>query len=174
MDTMDADVFYQDLISGKFVSMVKESVKEQVVECSKDLYNIIKPLTAQNKDIEQFWVIYFNARNCIMKISKLFSGTITEAAVYPREVMKAVLKAEATAVVFCHNHPSGNPKPTKEDYCITFKLITALQSIGVTVHDHVVIGDNGNYYSMADRGDMHRLMYRYKEMVNKKLEFNYN
>ena len=157
--------FYQDLISGKFATMVKENIKGQTVGSSRELYNIMKPLTAQKEDIEQFWVLYLDAQNHIIEISKAFSGSLTSTQVYPREIVKEVLSRQAAAVILCHNHPSGSPDPSPEDITITFQLLIALRSIGVTIHEHLIIGDGGKFCSMADQGNMARLRRKYDELT---------
>ena len=164
-DTKKSDKFYQDLRSGKFATMVKENIKGQAVENSKELFNIMKPLTAQKQDVEQFWVLYLDAQNHIIEISKMFTGSITSAGVYPREVVKKVLSAQAAAVILCHNHPSGDPGPSPEDLSLTFQLLIALSSIGVTIHEHLIVGDGGRFYSMADQGNMARLRVKYDDLT---------
>lgn len=165
MKAKKSDKFYKDLVSGKFAMMVKENVKGEKVANSKELYNVMKPLTAQKEDIEQFWVLYLDAQNHIIEISKMFSGSITSAQIYPREIVKEVLSRQAAAVILCHNHPSGSPDPSPEDISITFQLLIALRSIGVTIHEHLIIGDGGKFYSMADQGNMARLRTKYDELT---------
>jgi DNA repair protein RadC len=83
----------------------------------------------------------------------LASGTISTASVFPREIVKAVLKHKSTAVILAHSHPSGNPEPSKDDILITRKLRDALATVDVQVHDHLVLSGNKNEFtSMADRG----------------------
>ena len=84
---------------------------------------------------------------------ELFRGTIDGAAVYPREVLKRCLSANAAAVIFAHNHPSGIAEPSDADVSITRKLIDALALIDVRVLDHLIIGQ-GVQTSLAERGLM--------------------
>ena len=161
---MQKETFYQDLITGKFTSMVKETVKGQILSSSKEVFNIIKPLTAQDPGVEQFWVVFMNAKNNVLKIFMMFKGSITSATVYPRELIKKVLSTKASAVVCCHNHPSGDPEPSPEDHTLTFQLFVALKSIGVDFHDHIVIGD-ASFYSMADHGIMSQLNGKYHRLI---------
>jgi len=72
---------------------------------------------------------------------KLFYGTINASSVYPREVVKAALKHNAAAVLFAHNHPSGNPEPSQSDITITRRLKESLELIDVRVLDHLVVGE---------------------------------
>ena len=96
-------------------------------------------------------VIYLNGRNQIMSMEEVFEGTLTTSAVYPREVVKQALNHEASALIFVHNHPSGNPQPSKDDLEITKKLKDAVSTIDVSIHDHIIIAGDETY-SFADHG----------------------
>ena len=161
---MKKEKFYQDLITGRFTSMVKETVKGQTLSSSKEVFNVIKPLTEQEADVEQFWVLFLDAKNNIIEMSMVFKGSITSSSIYPRELIKKILAVGAVAIICCHNHPSGDPEPSQEDYALTFQLLIALKSVGVTFHDHIVIGD-GSFYSMADHGIMSSLNSRYNRLI---------
>lgn len=142
--------FWNDLRSGRFASMVKESAKGQQMANPGEVYNIMKPLFAEENDVESFYIIYLNSKNKILGIEKMFSGSIASSSVYPREIIKRVLALKATCVVLAHNHPSGDHNPSSEDFAITTKIGIALDSIGVTVHDHIIVGDG--YHSMESSG----------------------
>ena len=75
-------------------------------------------------------------------MEELFKGTLTTSAVYPREVVKRALDNNAAALVFVHNHPSGNPNPSQDDLTITKKLKEAAKAIDVSIHDHLIIAGN--------------------------------
>ena len=105
----------------------------------------------RDKTREIFMVIYLNGRNQILQMEELFEGKLTTSAVYPREVVKRALDHAAAALVFVHNHPSGNPKPSQDDITITQKLKEAAEAIDVSVHDHLIIAGN-EVYSFADNG----------------------
>ena len=110
-------------------------------------------LTHQLRDRQQevFAVIYLNARHHVIDYRELFVGTLNGASVHPREVVKSVLKANASAVILAHNHPSGVAEPSDADANITLRLRESLALIDVRLLDHLVIGD-GEYVSMSDRG----------------------
>ena len=80
----------------------------------------------------------------------MFSGSITAASIYPREIVKRLINQKASAFLVAHNHPSGNTKPSDEDKTITIKIGIAAAAIDVAFHDHIIIGDG--YHSMADTG----------------------
>jgi DNA repair protein RadC len=105
----------------------------------------------RDKNKEVFLVIYLNGRNQILKMEELFEGTLTTSAVYPREVIKRALANNAAALVFVHNHPSGNSNPSQDDIALTKQLKQATEAIDIYIHDHLIIANN-DVYSFADHG----------------------
>lgn len=93
---------------------------------------------------EIFRVIYLNARNFMIADEILGEGTVDQAPVYVREVMKRAMELGATAVVLVHNHPSGDPQPSRDDIALTKEIIAVGKVMGVQVHDHLVIGHSGH------------------------------
>lgn len=120
------------------------------VRSSDDVLAYLKH-NLRDKNREVFLVIFLNGRNQIIKMEILFEGTLSTSAVYPREVVKRTIDNDAAALVFVHNHPSGNPNPSQDDLTITKKLKKAVQAIDVSVHDHLIIAGN-DVYSFADHG----------------------
>jgi len=125
-------------------------VDKDFIRSSKEVLEYLQH-NLRDKNREVFMIIYLNGRNQIINMEEVFEGTLSTSAVYPREVVKRALDNEAAALVFVHNHPSGNPKPSKEDLTITNKLKEAAQSIDVAIHDHLIIAGN-EVYSFADHG----------------------
>jgi DNA repair protein RadC len=107
--------------------------------------------------------IFLDAKNHILAIERLFSGTITGTAVYPREILKKILSHKATALLLAHNHPSGNPEPSADDKEITLRIGIVLHAIGVPLHDHTIIG-NG-YHSMADTGWLRQAQQKFNRII---------
>lgn len=99
---------------------------------------------------EVFFIIFLTTQNQVIAMEELFRGTIDGAAVYPREVIKAVLMHNAAAVIFAHNHPSALAEPSQADLHITRKLVQALEMIDVRVLDHFITGKE--IVSFAERG----------------------
>lgn len=89
---------------------------------------------------EQFRVLFLDKKNRLIADEILGHGTVDQAPVYPREVMKRALAHESTAIILAHNHPSGDPTPSQSDINMTNQMIAALAPLGVTVHDHLIIG----------------------------------
>ena len=100
---------------------------------------------------EVFGCLYLDNRHRVLAFEELFRGTVDGASVHPREVVRACLKHNASAVIFAHNHPSGVAEPSAADRAITRELRDALQLVGVRVLDHLVIG-SGAPVSMAALG----------------------
>ena len=100
---------------------------------------------------EEFAVLFLNTRHQLIEFRSMFRGTIDAASVWPREILKAVLQVNASAVILAHNHPSGNAEPSRADRAITRRLIEALSLIDVRVLDHLVVGSDETV-SFAERG----------------------
>lgn len=100
---------------------------------------------------EEFHGLFLDTQNNLISHESLFTGTVDSCAVHPREVAKLALQHNAAAIIFAHNHPSGNPEPSASDRQITQRLKNALALIDVRVLDHVVVGE-GTSVSLAERG----------------------
>ncbi|MCP4118170.1 MAG: DNA repair protein RadC [Desulfobacteraceae bacterium] len=100
---------------------------------------------------EVFVCIFLDAKNRVLASEILFQGSLTSSAVYPREVIAKALDHRAAALIFAHNHPSGDTLPSGEDIAITKRLFFALAHVGITVHEHVITGSE-SFYSFADKG----------------------
>lgn len=97
-----------------------------------------------NLTVERVRVLYLNARNQLILDHELGDGTVDEAAIYPREVIRRGLDIGATALILVHNHPSGNPEPSRADIQITHRIAEAGRLLGLVVHDHVIVGHEGH------------------------------
>lgn len=150
-----------NLFGLKLIPAVSRRYLQQRLEGKKALTNsraLFDYLnhTIRDKNKECFVAIYLDAKNRVIADETLFTGTVTASAVYPREVVKAALAHTAAAVIFAHNHPSGDPTPSPDDMAITRKLVEACRLMGITVHEHLIIGTEG-YFSFADHGHMTRI-----------------
>ncbi len=101
---------------------------------------------------EVFLALWLDAQNRLIRADALFTGTLTQTSVYPREVVKAALAANAAAVILAHNHPSGNTAPSDADRTLTQALKNALALIDVNVLDHFIVAGNSPPLSFAERG----------------------
>lgn len=93
---------------------------------------------------ERVRVLYLNTQNRLILDHHLGDGSIDEAAIHPREVIRKAFDIGATALILVHNHPSGNPEPSRADIAITNRIAEAGRLLGVTVHDHVIVGRSGH------------------------------
>ncbi|HEY1604740.1 MAG TPA: DNA repair protein RadC [Allosphingosinicella sp.] len=101
--------------------------------------------------VERVRVLYLNAKNMLIRDHLLSQGSVDEAAVYVREVIRGAVDSHATAMILVHNHPSGDPQPSRQDIQITREIVDAARPLRIAVHDHVIIGSRG-HYSMREKG----------------------
>lgn len=93
---------------------------------------------------EEFRVLFLDRKNMLVADEVLNRGTVDHAPVYPREIVKRALELNASALILVHNHPSGDPAPSKADIAMTREVATAAKALGITIHDHLVIGRGGH------------------------------
>lgn len=118
--------------------------------CSQDVYHHYHERLRDRKK-EVFLTLLLDAKNRVIREVQVSEGSLTASIVHPREVFAPVVRESAAAVLFVHNHPSGDPTPSREDIDLTGRLRQAGELMGVRVLDHIIIG-NGDYISFADRG----------------------
>jgi len=100
---------------------------------------------------EEFRVLILNNRQGLLKNSLVSMGSVSEAIVHPREVFRDAIREGASGIIICHNHPSGNLEPSREDIATTERISEAGRVIGIPLVDHVIVSDNG-YISMKEAG----------------------
>jgi DNA repair protein RadC len=122
----------------------------QPLRSSEDVYHHFRERLEKEKR-ELFYVVLLNNKNKKIRDVKISEGSLTASLVHPREVYNPVVRDSAAAVIFVHNHPSGDPLPSPEDIEITRRLKEVGEVMGVRVLDHVVIGGD-RYYSFSDKG----------------------
>jgi len=101
--------------------------------------------------VEEFHILFLDRKNALMKHERQQRGTVDHTPVYTREVVKRALELGASALILVHNHPSGDPTPSKADIAVTKDIVKAAAPLGVTVHDHLIIG-RGRHASLRDLG----------------------
>lgn len=101
--------------------------------------------------VEEFWVVALDIRHRVQFESCAARGSLTGVEVHPRDIFRPLIRASAAAVIFCHNHPSGDPTPSRQDIELTARLRDVGELCGISVLDHVVVGAEG-FISLADRG----------------------
>jgi DNA repair protein RadC len=110
-------------------------------------------LTLGARAYESFAVLFLDVKNRLIAYEELFRGTLTHTSVYPREVLKAALGHNASAVIIAHNHPSGSPEPSSADYHLTQSLKQALSLVDVRMLDHFVVAGH-QVHSFAEHGQL--------------------
>ena len=100
---------------------------------------------------EQFRVLFLDARNRLIADEAQGRGTVNHTPVYPREVVKRALELHAAAIILVHNHPSGDPAPSRDDVTMTKAIARAAEALSVVLHDHVIVG-NGKWFSFRQQG----------------------
>lgn len=100
---------------------------------------------------EGFYAVTVDQKHQVIDLHRISEGTLSMCPVHPREAFSPIIRDSAAAVIFLHNHPSGNPEPSQDDYSLTMRLSESGKLLGIRVLDHVVIGD-GDFVSLRDRG----------------------
>ncbi len=126
-------------------SLVKPNIKS-----SNDIAEYLKA-TLKDYAYEVFAVIFLNRANKINHFEIISKGGITGTVADPRVILKKALEEDATAIILCHNHPSGNLKPSKADEELTLKIKEAAKYFDIRIMDHIIVSEDG-YYSFADEG----------------------
>ena len=126
------------------------SKEKRKIESSNDVYLLVSPYL-RDLPREVFKLLLLTSRNNLISEKTIFEGSLTESLVNSREIIKEALNEAAASIIFIHNHPSGNPQPSKEDKKITSQIINACNLVGINVLDHVIVGKDG-YLSFAESG----------------------
>lgn len=136
---------------GKRVYQDKDNINIKL-NSSKLIYNYIKNKLKYKKQ-EYFYVLYLDSKKYLIDEKLLFIGTLDKSNVHPREIFKYAYLNSSKSIVLIHNHPSGDTLPSKEDILFTNNILEISKIMGITVIDHLIIGNN-NYYSFYDNNDM--------------------
>ena len=141
------------------VSLVRESrlnCYNKQIRSSADAGALVHEFLADT-DRENFLVLMLSQKNTVIGINTVSVGSLTASVVHPREVFKPAILSNAAAIILAHNHPSGAPQPSQEDRVLTVRLVAAGKLLGISVLDHVIIGDGTSaYFSFADEGLLER------------------
>lgn len=131
--------------------LLKDEVKKQpVIQNWKALLEYCRASMGYNQT-EQFRILFLDKKNRLIADELQQRGTVDHTPVYPREVVRRTLELAASSIILVHNHPSGDPTPSKADIEMTQKIAQALAAVGCTLHDHVVVGSRG-HFSFAAHG----------------------
>ena len=128
------------LLHAMSAHMARESVLGRPVLSSWNALLDYCRTAMQFEPVEQFRVLFLDRKNRLIADEVLGKGTIDRAPVYPREIVKRGLALEASAIILAHNHPSGDSTPSQSDIDMTFMIVETCNAVGISVHDHLVIG----------------------------------
>ncbi len=120
--------------------MARSKVMKQHVISGWDAVLDYCHTTMAHRETEQFRILFLDRKNVLIADEEQARGTVDHVPVYPREVMRRALELNASALILVHNHPSGDPTPSESDISITCQIGAAAQALGLTVHDHLIIG----------------------------------
>ncbi|GKW23110.1 DNA repair protein RadC [Pectobacterium carotovorum subsp. carotovorum] len=133
------------------LALLERRVRKREAMTSPEDVKAYLRLKLEHLEREAFVAMFLNNQNRLIACEFLFAGTINSVEVHPGEVARQAIRLNAAAVIFAHNHPSGNAEPSNADRQITEKLVNALSLIEIRVLDHVVVG-HGEMVSFAERG----------------------
>jgi DNA repair protein RadC len=135
-------------ISGEYLK--QKAIGKLLLNSEKAVFDYLyQSMSGLKKEV--FKVLFLNSQNELLAMEDISSGTVNASAVFAREVMEAAIRHKATALIFVHNHPSGNTAPSQDDKVITRELVLASSVMSLRVLDHLIIGDN-SHYSFAAQG----------------------
>ncbi|MDR0232497.1 MAG: DNA repair protein RadC [Dysgonamonadaceae bacterium] len=127
-----------------------EIINREQIRCSRDIFECFHPMLCDLQH-EEFWILVLNRTNKIIDKIKISQGGVTQTVVDHKLILKEALSRLASGIVLCHNHPSGNKRPGKDDDSMTKKIIECCRMFEIYIFDHIIIADN-DYYSYADEG----------------------
>ena len=143
-------------VSFEKVVLVKEKVGRyelpREISNPDQVYKAITAITSVEGEAQEvFGVLILNTKNKIVAVHEISRGTLSSSMAHPREVFKPAVLHNAAAIVCFHNHPSGDPEPSREDIETTKRLVEAGKIMGIEVLDHIIVGDE-DYSSLKERG----------------------
>ena len=125
-------------------------IQRPYIRTSKEVYELLHPILCDLPH-EELWIVLTNRSSKVIEKLKISQGGTSETSADLRSILKAAINALAAGIIVCHNHPSGNIRPSHQDDLLTQRLKSAAQLIEINLLDHIVLCD-GNYYSYADEG----------------------
>lgn len=140
----DAVVATLKTVQAAALRMAKDEIMNKpVISNWQRLMDYCRMSMGRNK-VESFRVLFLNHRNELIADEQQQHGTVDHTPVYPREVVKRALELHATAMIMVHNHPSGDPAPSKADIAMTKEVRDAAEKLGISLHDHVIVSKSGS------------------------------
>ena len=148
------DKVYKSLQCRVYLKWERKKRKAYSITRPEDVYELVRDELV-NADRERFLSVLLTTKNTVIGIETVGIGTINTCMVTARELFKSALLANASRVILCHNHPSGDLTPSDDDIALTRRIVTAGQLLGIDVCDHLIVGRDG-YRSLKQMNLMHR------------------
>lgn len=120
------------------------------VRAPKDVYQLMRP-RVKDADREHFFALFLNTKNVVVSVELVSIGSLNASIVHPREILKPAIAVSAASIILVHNHPTGDPTPSREDIEFTRRFAKCGDLIGIELLDHIVIG-NGHFHSLKEHG----------------------
>lgn len=146
----DAVIVELKIVEAAAHRMARSKIMQQHVVSSWDALLDYCHTVMAHRETEQFRVLYLDRKNVIIADEEQAKGTVDHVPVYPREVAKRALELNASALILVHNHPSGDPTPSQADIDMTGQVLSACTALGMTLHDHLIIGKSTELSFRAD------------------------
>lgn len=131
---------------------IQELPEKPKITRSRDIFQVMQSIIG-DLNVEEFWVLFLNQGNFVVKKELIGRGGISYVAVDVRIIMKIALEEYATGIILAHNHPSGNLNPSRDDYRLTEKIKTAARTLDIELLDHLILNQK-SYFSFADEGKL--------------------
>ena len=136
-----------------FLRMERESLlSSQSLTSPQAVFKAIYPKVGSDTK-ESFWIALLNTKNKILSLEKISEGTVDRAVVYPREIFERALQKRASAIILIHNHPGGDPLPSKEDLLLTQRIVEIGGTLEIRILDHLIIAGD-KFVSLRERGEI--------------------
>ena len=132
------------IVQAAALRLLREEIRQRPVLASWDALLDYLRADMAHEAIERVRVLFLNTKNALISDELMWKGAVDESAIHIREIMRRALDLQASAIIVVHNHPSGDPSPSKQDIRLTRELAEAGRHLGVTLHDHIIIGAQGH------------------------------
>ncbi len=146
----DAVIVELKIVEAAAHRLARSRVMKRDVVSSWDALLDYCHTTMSHLDTEQFRILFLDRKNTVIADEEQSKGTVDHVPVYPREVIKRALELQASALILVHNHPSGDPTPSHEDRSMTRKIAEAAETLGIRLHDHLIIGKSAEVSFRAE------------------------
>ena len=134
----------------KRINTLRTNRKKVKITSPRDISNLLYgEMSSLNQEILK--LIVLDTKNNVIKVTDVFKGSLNSSIVHPREIFNVAIRCNGASIIICHNHPSGDPSPSKEDVNITMRIRECGEIIGINLLDHIIIGEN-KYISLKEKG----------------------